>query len=943
MQSATFGYDSLGRRVTATDPRTGTTTYQLDALGRTVAVTTPAPGNGQSPQTTRYGYDELGRLTAVTNGDGTVTHSDYFDTGELRQTWGSRAYPVGYTYDYAGRMKTMTTWQDFAATNGAATTTWSYDLRGFLTSKVYQDPGNWTTYTYTPAGRLATRAWARGVTTFYTNDAAGGLAGIGYSDPTHSVVYQFDRLGRKTEIVDATGTHALRYDPAGHLLAETNTAGPLAGAGLTNAYDSLGHRTGLSLRLPTSGLSYSYAYDGASRLQTVTGAVESATYSYLAKASLVGQIELRHSGAIAMTTTKQYDHLNRLTQVRTVGASPLPLGSFDYAYNDANQRVRVTEADGSSWRYEYDALGQVTSGQKYWSDGTPVSGQQFRYEFDDIGNRTETKTGGDARGTGLRPAAYANNLLNQITCREVPGTVDILGIAHPNATLTVNGQSSYRRGEYYDQVLAWNNSNAVVSAWVTNTAVLSGATSNATGRVLLPQTPESPTYDSDGNLTQDGLWNYTWDAENRLISMESGSGVPADAKRKLEFAYDWQSRRVSKKVSDWNVASNAYVLSTNLLFAYDGWNLVAILNSSLRAQISFAWGTDLSGTLQGAGGVGGLLWLTDHAFPTTRYFPCYDGNGNVKALVNANDGSVSANYDYGPFGELLRATGPRAKVNPFRFSTKYQDDESDLVYYGYRYMSSSTGRWLSRDPVGENGGRAIYVLLGNAPISRNDSLGLVSSRDSIEVIQEAAMDLVENAIAIGWDVAANMLLNYLVGGGDQTVSVEWLRGFGKVTDAEEKVQWYFESRTFHDLIDKLSCGETRSFEDHWDARITYSSRAYSTDELFYASGDSHVTGFGSFMATKTCWGESRRRGAFCSCYRIDIWGGVTYWWNDDYNWNAGAAASTPFGMVPDAAMDKLRKEGSAKPFHMSASWSQAVVGHLFNCPSYHEQFSYTMK
>jgi RHS repeat-associated protein len=50
----------------------------------------------------------------------------------------------------------------------------------------------------------------------------------------------------------------------------------------------------------------------------------------------------------------------------------------------------------------------------------------------------------------------------------------------------------------------------------------------------------------------------------------------------------------------------------------------------------------------------------------------------------------------GPFGELLRATGPMAKANPFRFSTKYQDDETDLVYYGRRYLNTSTGRWLSR-------------------------------------------------------------------------------------------------------------------------------------------------------------------------------------------------------------------------------------------------------
>ena len=53
----------------------------------------------------------------------------------------------------------------------------------------------------------------------------------------------------------------------------------------------------------------------------------------------------------------------------------------------------------------------------------------------------------------------------------------------------------------------------------------------------------------------------------------------------------------------------------------------------------------------------------------------------------------------GPFGELLRSTGPMAKANPFRFSTKYQDDETDLLYYGHRYYNASTGRWNSRDPL----------------------------------------------------------------------------------------------------------------------------------------------------------------------------------------------------------------------------------------------------
>ncbi len=95
---------------------------------------------------------------------------------------------------------------------------------------------------------------------------------------------------------------------------------------------------------------------------------------------------------------------------------------------------------------------------------------------------------------------------------------------------------------------------------------------------------------------------------------------------------------------------------------------------------SYTWGTDLGGSLQGAGGVGGLLAETINISANAgTYFCAFDGNGNVSALTKSSDGSLAAQYEYGPFGEVIRATGPMAKVNPFRFSTKYQDDETDLV------------------------------------------------------------------------------------------------------------------------------------------------------------------------------------------------------------------------------------------------------------------------
>ncbi len=86
---------------------------------------------------------------------------------------------------------------------------------------------------------------------------------------------------------------------------------------------------------------------------------------------------------------------------------------------------------------------------------------------------------------------------------------------------------------------------------------------------------------------------------------------------------------------------------------------------------------------------------------------------------------ISANFNYGPFGEVIRATGPMAKVNPFGWGGKIGDPETDLVYYGYRYYNRSTGRWLSRDPIEEKaGGPHLYKFVSNDPLDVSDPLGL---------------------------------------------------------------------------------------------------------------------------------------------------------------------------------------------------------------------------
>ena len=73
----------------------------------------------------------------------------------------------------------------------------------------------------------------------------------------------------------------------------------------------------------------------------------------------------------------------------------------------------------------------------------------------------------------------------------------------------------------------------------------------------------------------------------------------------------------------------------------------------------------------------------------------------------------------------LRTTGdPIAFENPFRFSTKYTDQESGFLNYGRRLYNPTTGRWLSKDPIEEDGGLNLYGFVYNSPLNFWDMLGL---------------------------------------------------------------------------------------------------------------------------------------------------------------------------------------------------------------------------
>jgi RHS repeat-associated protein len=617
----------------------------------------------------------------------------------------------------------MTTWKNFAGDSGRAITTWNYDpARGFLLNKRYSDDTG-PSYNYKPSGRLLTRTWARGVTTTYSYNGAGDVAAIAYSDATPGVTTAYDRQDRAVTLTDGAGTRSFAYHVSGQVQGETYSAGLLNGIAVNRTFDSLYRLSGLSV---PSVQSVAYGYDAASRLSTIASGNNTVTYAYATNSPLVQSLTFTNNGTPRLTTTKAYDNLNRLTSISSAPAASSVL-SQAYRYNSANQRVQATREDNTSWNYGYDALGQVTSAQKRLADGaTPALGLDYAYTYDDIGNRL-------AQIANTQTSNYTSNSLNQYSQRTVPGGIDVLGTAATDAAVSVNGQAAPRQsGAYYTNV---PYANAVDSVWarIDIGATRNGVTAMATRYAWLPQNPEPFSYDADGNLTADSRWTYSWDAENRLAAMETRPDIlvpdgpfPLQQRRRLEFAYDAQGRRVSKKVSNWT--GSGWLLVKQTAFVYDGWNLIAeylvLGTSNLSLLRTYTWGLDLSGSLQDAGGVGGLLQISAFSPSAFSVLPVYDGNGNVTGLVDATTGAPAGKYDYDAFGETVLIEGTYAETNSFRFSTKYADSESGFLYYGFRYYNPGTGRWLSRDPIEERGGVNLYGFVQNGPLNRIDAIGL---------------------------------------------------------------------------------------------------------------------------------------------------------------------------------------------------------------------------
>jgi len=182
---------------------------------------------------------------------------------------------------------------------------------------------------------------------------------------------------------------------------------------------------------------------------------------------------------------------------------------------------------------------------------------------------------------------------------------------------------------------------------------------------------------------------------------------PQQGDLQLTFAYDYMGRRVGKTVYKYD--SGSWIKEKEILFSWDAWNLYEESFEQVGSEKikQYVWGLDLSDTLHGVGGIGGLAVMI---MDGSEYYFCYDGNGDINEIV---DTSKVFNKYY------------MVSISNFSFQTKYFDYETRMANYGYRYYTMNIERWLNPDPIAELGGKNIYTYLGNNSINFVDKLGMI--------------------------------------------------------------------------------------------------------------------------------------------------------------------------------------------------------------------------
>ena len=242
-------------------------------------------------------------------------------------------------------------------------------------------------------------------------------------------------------------------------------------------------------------------------------------------------------------------------------------------------------------------------------------------------------------------------------------------------------------------------------------------------------TTEGFTYDKNGNLLNDGVRTYQYDALNRLIQVNKVAGGAVIA----SYVYDALGRRIQKTINDLgggNGGLTGDILAGTTDYLYDAQQIVEERNDAaptVWTKVNF-WGQYIDELM--------FFAVPGESAPTT-YRVLSDLLYRSVALVDTSNTVVEA-YDCDAYGNTLCFSGPGTDglwftdddvrtnnpINTTIFTGRQFDPESQIYYYRARYYSPVIGRFISRDPIGVTGGINLYGYVKNRPIKLLDPLGL---------------------------------------------------------------------------------------------------------------------------------------------------------------------------------------------------------------------------
>ncbi|MGH9906311.1 MAG: RHS repeat domain-containing protein, partial [Pyrinomonadaceae bacterium] len=434
-----------------------------------------------------------------------------------------------------------------------------------------------------------------------------------------------DRLQTRTDSLQgASSLETYEYDASGNLLKFTDRRGKVS----TCQYDALNRRVFVGFGTVGSGETATYesttsfSYDAANRLvSAVDSQTGTITRSYNDQARMVSETSPQG------TVTYSFDALGRRT-LMTIAGQP----SISYNYDDANRLIGITQGT-SSVTFVYDDANRLTH-------LTLPNGILMEYGYDSGSQMTSLtyKQGQSVLGN----LAYSYDQVGRRT--KLGGSLARTGL--PQALASANYNADNQLTQFSGQTL---------------------------------------TYDANGNLTNNGLNTYSWDARNQLASITGGITA--------SFQYDAFGRRINKTIN-----------GNSTSFLYDGANVIQELSGTTSTA------TMLTGRID-------QIFSRNETSGNKSFLT--DGLGSIIAETDSN-GAPTTEYTYEPFGNTTQAS---SGGQPHQFNSR-ENDSTGLYYYRARYYSPTLQRFISEDPVGLGGGDTnFYTYTANDPINYIDPLG----------------------------------------------------------------------------------------------------------------------------------------------------------------------------------------------------------------------------